>query len=83
MTIAEAERIRAINKRVELGEMHRDDSMFLLSLLMPEAMRTYDPKFGDDRACQCGHIYYRHFDTYDDMYPIGCKYCECVDFVGV
>lgn len=42
---------------------------------------AYNPKFGDDRVCQCGHAYYRHFDTYDDMYPCGCKYCDCVKFV--
>ena len=37
----------------------------------------YDKEFGDDKICQCGHPYYRHFDTYDNMSPIGCKYCEC------
>lgn len=36
----------------------------------------YDSNFGDDKACECGHPYYRHFDTYDDMAPIGCKYCS-------
>jgi hypothetical protein len=36
----------------------------------------YDPSFGDDKLCKCGHRYYRHFDTYEDMYPIGCKYCH-------
>ena len=35
----------------------------------------YDENFGDDKECQCGHPYYRHFDTYDDMSPAGCKYC--------
>ena len=35
----------------------------------------YDPKFGDDKLCKCGHPYYRHFDTYEDMRPVGCKYC--------
>lgn len=35
----------------------------------------YDPDFGDDKQCKCGHIYYRHFDTYDGMSPVGCKYC--------
>jgi hypothetical protein len=39
--------------------------------------RTYDAGFGDDRLCACGHPYYRHFDSYDDMHPVGCKYCEC------
>lgn len=42
--------------------------------------RKYNPKFGDDRECICGHPYYRHFDTYDDMYPCGCKYCDCGEF---
>lgn len=36
----------------------------------------YDSNFGDDRLCLCGHPYYRHFDTYDDMAAIGCKYCR-------
>lgn len=40
----------------------------------------YNPKYGDDRICVCGHTYYRHFDTYEDMFPCGCKYCECDTF---
>ena len=31
----------------------------------------YDPNFGDNKECECGHVYYRHFDTYDNMSPIG------------
>lgn len=38
---------------------------------------VYDPEYGDDRLCQCGHPYYRHFDTYDGMASVGCKYCSC------
>ena len=45
------------------------------------AKRMYNPKYGDDRLCQCGHPYYRHFDTYADMLPLGCKYCECFVFM--
>src|SRR5271154_6807066 len=41
-----------------------------------ESFLGYDPTFGDDRLCLCGHPYYRHFDTYDDMILIGCKYCH-------
>lgn len=37
----------------------------------------YDPTGDTDRPCVCGHPYYRHFDSYDDQNPIGCKYCEC------
>ena len=40
----------------------------------------YDPDFGDGRECECGHSYYRHFDSYEDMYPCGCKYCHCGTF---
>ena len=40
----------------------------------------YNPKFGDDRMCKCGHPYYRHFDTYDDMHACGCKSCDCFEF---
>ena len=40
----------------------------------------YNPNYGDDRVCQCGHRYYRHFDTYENMSNVGCKYCWCHDF---
>jgi hypothetical protein len=42
--------------------------------------KNYNPTYGDDRVCECDHPYYRHFDTYDDMYPCGCKYCDCYTF---
>lgn len=38
---------------------------------------AWDEKFEQSKVCQCGHPYYRHFDTYEDMYPCGCKYCAC------
>ena len=40
----------------------------------------YDPKYGNDKVCACGHIYYRHFDSYDDLSPVECKYCLCCSF---
>ena len=40
----------------------------------------YNPDYGDNRICKCGHTYYRHFDSYDHMAPIGCKYCGCEEF---
>jgi hypothetical protein len=36
----------------------------------------------DSNICICGHTYHRHFDTYEDMRSIGCKYCGCYCFVG-
>lgn len=41
----------------------------------------YNKNYGDERKCKCGHEYYRHFDTYDKMFPCGCKYCECSKFI--
>lgn len=38
---------------------------------------SYDPEHGDDRPCQCGHAYERHFDSYDQNRHVGCKYCDC------
>jgi hypothetical protein len=40
----------------------------------------YNPKYGDNRICKCGHSYYRHFDSYEDMEACGCKYCNCKEF---
>lgn len=42
-----------------------------------EIRPMYNDAFGDDRECICGHTYYRHFDTYEAMEPVGCKYCQC------
>lgn len=46
---------------------------------------AHDPKLDQDAPCGrdgCSHPYYRHFDTYDDMRPIGCKYCGCIAWVA-
>lgn len=43
-------------------------------------MKQYNPHYGDNKICRCGHTYYRHFDGYDSMAPIGCKYCACDEF---
>jgi len=37
----------------------------------------FNPKYGDNRLCTCGHIYYRHFDSHENMEAVGCKYCGC------
>ena len=46
----------------------------------PNPWLTYDPKFGDQRLCLCGHEYGRHFDSYDNNDSVGCKYCGCSTF---
>lgn len=52
--------------------------------------RSYNPLYGDLKICECGHEYYRHFDSYFDsriahpsMDAVGCKYCQCDNFKEV
>jgi len=44
-------------------------------------VKTYNPNYGDYRICECEHLYYRHFDLYENNEPVGCKYCPCYEFV--
>ena len=41
----------------------------------------YNPNYGDNRMCRCGHPYHRHFDPYMKMEVSRCKYCGCDAFV--
>lgn len=43
-------------------------------------VRRYNPYYGDYRLCECGHDYHRHFDSYENMKAVGCKYCACQTF---
>ena len=31
-------------------------------------VKRYNPNFGDNKNCKCGHSYYRHFDTYKELF---------------
>lgn len=53
---------------------------YLETSYVKRTFQGYNKKYGDDRICQCGHNYYRHFDTYENMEPVGCKYCSCDTF---
>jgi hypothetical protein len=44
-------------------------------------VRKYNPDYGDNRVCECGHAYHRHFDWMEDNEACGCKYCDCYTFV--
>ena len=54
----------------------KEESPYIVEVITKTVLR-YNPDFGDDRDCACGHSYYRHFDSYEDMEPVGCKYCSC------
>lgn len=58
-----------------------DESVYLeVTRTVKYTTKKYNPKYGDNRLCVCGHEYYRHFDSWEDMYPCGCKYCSCDHF---
>ena len=44
--------------------------------------RLWNEDYDQNAKCTCGHIYHRHFDGYEDMEPVGCKYCVCWEFNG-
>lgn len=44
-------------------------------------LKVWNPQYDQQALCKCGHQYHRHFDSYSDMDAIGCKYCECFDFI--
>lgn len=54
---------------------------YLIDSINVRVEYKYNPDFGDDKECECGHPYYRHFDTYENMSIAGCKYCFCGEFV--
>lgn len=58
-----------------------NDEKPYLEKVITKTIRKYNPNYGDDRVCECGHPYYRHFDTYDKMRNVGCKYCACYEFI--
>lgn len=63
-----------------LGFIDLDEGLFKRGCA-DNGQQIYDPKFGDNKLCECGHYYERHFDSYEDMYPCGCKYCGCLEFI--
>ena len=65
-------KIREDQDPQDIGKMYIETMGFEVV----EAVILYDPTFGDDVLCECGHPYYRHFDSYEEMSPVGCKYCH-------
>lgn len=62
-------------------EGHEDPEIIkILNGLTDEIERSWNPNRDQQEKCTCSHSYERHFDSYEDMYPIGCKYCECDTF---
>jgi hypothetical protein len=60
-----------------------NEALRILSEPVDRTEVIYDKDFGDDKLCACSHPYRRHFDTYDEMRAVGCKYCQCSYFHGI
>jgi hypothetical protein len=56
-----------------------DEEPYLEEIVV-KRIGKYNPNYGDHRICKCDHSYYRHFDSYEEMYACGCKYCQCDRF---
>jgi hypothetical protein len=48
--------------------------------VVEQTEECWNAGYDQQAPCKCGHPYHRHFDTWEDMYPIGCKYCDCPRF---
>jgi hypothetical protein len=70
-----ADLVRASYRKPGTDDPYKEIVLEVLGVL-----KEYNPDFGDGKICECGHTYYRHFDTYDGMAPVGCKYCGCDEF---
>jgi hypothetical protein len=57
-----------------------DDMRAIAASIDVQLRRMWDEGHDQDALCLCGHPYHRHFDSYEDMEPIGCKYCVCDTF---
>jgi len=67
--------------RIKEGSNTQED-LSRLAAALTDHRQVWDEKHDQDALCaKCGHAYYRHFDTYADMEPVGCKYCSCDAFV--
>lgn len=71
----EANLVRASSRKAGPDDPYRETVIEVIGIL-----KEYNPDFGDNKICECGHTYYRHFDSYEGMAPVGCKYCGCDEF---
>lgn len=65
----------------EVLKSGKDSPYIETKVTLTGVFKEYNPEYGDGKLCKCGHPYYRHFDSYDNMRPVGCKYCQCNEFV--
>ena len=74
-----AEIIRIIIRGIKEEKMKEQNPYITETITIQK--KKYNPNYGDNRKCICGHTYYRHFDSWNDMEAVGCKYCGCEEFI--
>ena len=61
-------------------DLPRDDKDTYFYGFRVTKFRKWNPKYNQEAECVCGDPYHRHFDSYEGLDPVGCKYCECFTF---
>jgi hypothetical protein len=77
LDVSEARELQSI-----LSGRTEDIAISLYVAIGAQLGRMWNPGHNQEALCsECQHMYYRHFDSYEDMEPVGCKYCDCYTFV--
>jgi hypothetical protein len=71
--------MKKIISEFEKKKIDKKESPYIEEITV-RVKKKYNPNFGDNRECKCGHPYHRHFDSYEQMSTVGCKYCQCFYF---
>lgn len=63
--------------------MNKYKKVLIVDKRCVRSIRTYSPEYdkSTDELCVCGHQYYRHFDSYEKLPYVSCKYCNCMEFI--
>lgn len=76
------EDVKAFDMAIKALEQMKEEKPYIIETITIQK-KKYNPNYGDNRMCVCGHTYYRHFDPWEDMEAVGCKYCGCEEFIEV
>ena len=80
-TIEERLRIEHPNGKITVSETESSGPYKIYDVVIRKKMMTHNADYPSDNVCLCGHLYNRHFDSYEDWEAVGCKYCGCNHFV--
>lgn len=79
INIRKSEFMDFIAKHSQANKSKRNNAPYIIKVKVITE-KHYNPNYGDNKKCKCGHSYEKHFDSYENMSPLGCKYCDCNNF---